>query len=100
MTRTAGYRYAVSRGTVRQAFAAPRADGVIAFRRGARRIDAIGATEQEARWLGVAAAFSVRNSVAVNAVSCVPASVFRPLRWPNARPCLHFPASCCYQNGT
>ena len=31
-------RYAVSRGTVRQAFAALRADGVIASRRGARRI--------------------------------------------------------------
>src|ERR1700752_4964812 len=30
-------RYAVSRGTVRQAFAALRADGVIASRRGARR---------------------------------------------------------------
>ena len=31
-------RYAVSRGTVRQAFAALRADGVIASRRGARRV--------------------------------------------------------------
>ena len=31
-------RYSVSRGTVRQAFAALRADGVIASRRGARRI--------------------------------------------------------------
>src|SRR5271165_820595 len=31
-------QYAVSRGTVRQAFAALRADGVIASRRGARRV--------------------------------------------------------------
>src|SRR6201985_1055095 len=31
-------RYGVSRGTVRQAFAALRADGVIASRRGARRV--------------------------------------------------------------
>jgi GntR family transcriptional regulator len=31
-------RYAVSRGTIRQAFAALRADGVIASRRGARRV--------------------------------------------------------------
>src|ERR1700678_4056650 len=31
-------RYSVSRGTVRQAFAALRADGVIASRRGARRV--------------------------------------------------------------
>src|ERR1700749_2959849 len=31
-------RYSVSRGTIRQAFAALRADGVIASRRGARRI--------------------------------------------------------------
>ena len=31
-------RYSVSRGTVRQAFAALRADGIIASRRGARRI--------------------------------------------------------------
>src|ERR1700744_699700 len=31
-------RYAVSRGTIRQAFAALRSDGVIASRRGARRI--------------------------------------------------------------
>src|ERR1700745_4369758 len=32
------HRYGVSRGTVRQAFAALRADGVIASRRGARRV--------------------------------------------------------------
>lgn len=31
-------RYSVSRGTIRQAFAALRADGVIASRRGARRV--------------------------------------------------------------
>ena len=31
-------RYSVSRGTVRQAFAALRADGIIASRRGARRV--------------------------------------------------------------
>src|SRR6201996_4252176 len=31
-------RYSVSRGTIRQAFAARRADGVIASRRGARRV--------------------------------------------------------------
>ena len=31
-------RYGVSRGTIRQAFAALRADGVIASRRGARRV--------------------------------------------------------------
>ena len=31
-------RYGLSRGTVRQAFAALRADGVIASRRGARRV--------------------------------------------------------------
>src|ERR1700726_1696015 len=31
-------RYLVSRGTIRQAFAALRADGVIASRRGARRV--------------------------------------------------------------
>ena len=31
-------RYSVSRGTIRQAFAALRADGIIASRRGARRV--------------------------------------------------------------
>jgi DNA-binding GntR family transcriptional regulator len=63
-------RYSVSRGTVRQAFAALRADGIIASRRGARRvvvggarvqsfadaehvIDAVAATAEDARLLGV-----------------------------------------------
>src|ERR1700749_2032920 len=39
-------RYAVSRGTIRQAFAALRADGVIASRRGARRVVIGGARVQ------------------------------------------------------
>src|SRR5579863_5540428 len=39
-------RYSVSRGTIRQAFAALRADGVIASRRGARRVVIGGARVQ------------------------------------------------------
>src|ERR1700750_2791129 len=39
-------RYSVSRGTVRQAFAALRADGIIASRRGARRVVVGGARVQ------------------------------------------------------
>src|ERR1700743_2436936 len=52
-------RYAVSRGTIRQAFAALRADGVIASRRGARRV-VIGGARGRLRLLPGPGAAAVR----------------------------------------
>ena len=84
-------RYSVSRGTIRQAFAALRADGVIASRRGARRVVIGGPRVQS---FGELLSFSrwARAIGEVPGARSSPCSADRPRRWkPSAWPCRPVP---------
>ena len=92
-------RYSVSRGTIRQAFAALRADGVIASRRGARRV-VIGGTRVQSfgellsfsRW---ARALDEVPSGRVIALRRRRRSRWRPNVWPFRLPRRSTPWSGC-----
>ena len=92
-------RYSVSRGTIRQAFAALRADGVIASRRGARRVVIGGPRVQSfgellsfSRW---ARALGEVPSGRVIALQRRRPSRWRPNVWPSRPPRRSTPWSGC-----
>src|SRR5690348_18129143 len=78
-------RYSVSRGTIRQAFAALRADGVIASRRGARRVVVGGPRVQSfgellsfSRWARAMGEVPGGRAVALRRRPATPAEAARP----------------------
>ncbi len=92
-------QYSVSRGTIRQAFAALRADGVIASRRGARRVVIAGPQVQSfgellsfSRW---ARALGEPPQGASCTLSAALPSRTRSSSWPSSQACPSTTSSGC-----